>query len=101
MGAVLTSSTENAIQEHTRYFIYYIQAAGTEHETLMYREATGMWLPDPLKAHLWASEEFAIKKAKELKKLERQFGMGRYSKVVDIHIGTVNVQPVTLDWKTI
>jgi hypothetical protein len=52
-----------------RWYIFRVvrQTGATE-----YRESTGSWKNDPQLAMTWANYEFASKKARELKKLERR-----------------------------
>ena len=56
----------------------------------MYRDSTGTWYADFDKAMLWANYDFAVKKAKELRKImDSQPQIFKNFKVV---IGQVNIE---------
>lgn len=56
-----------------RYYIFKHNPSLPDEDTIKYRESTGSWVDDFDKAMLWADYGFAVKKAKELKKIEYQW----------------------------
>lgn len=73
-----------------RWYIFRVvrQTGATE-----YRESTGSWRDDPQLAMTWANYEFALKKAKELKKLERRINSDYYF-VGEVEVRFTTTKPV-------
>jgi len=92
------------MENHKRYFIHRTNSDGS----LEYRYQTGEWRDDFKDAQLWASKEFAIKKAKELKKSDLNWQKdsefcGPYTgpKLTGMYVGEVTVTYNDQDWEEV
>lgn len=84
------------MENHNRYFIYKVEGDGE----IEYRYQTGEWRYDFTDAQLWASKEFAIKKAKALREQYIKW-YNRSPETLSVYVGTVKVTYNEQDWEEV